>query len=152
MGTTKVCTDSSPIWSESWVAQAPGLLKKFAEPAEERVETDQRWTLDPEQWKPTTGLDELVFFWNNLPKDSEVELFLPAANVEEIFNFRSLRHAPRTVKIVDSPDAAAVPDGHDLPAARPLLGRKPGRAAQGEAAARHQERPALHDRRAADAG
>jgi hypothetical protein len=59
------------------------------------------------------------FFWNNLPEESEVELFLPAASVEEIFNFRSLRHAPRTVKIVDSQTLRLFPKGTTfLPLAR----------------------------------
>ena len=108
---------------QSWLAQSPELLKKFKERLACRHETDRRWTLDPDQWKPTTGLDELVFFWNNLPAQSEVELFLPAANVEEIFNFRSLRHAASTVKIVDSQTLRLFPEGHDVPAARALLGR-----------------------------
>jgi hypothetical protein len=104
---------------ESWAAQSPGLLKKFAQRLRDKVETERCWTFDADQWKPTTGLDELVFFWNNLPAASEVELFLPAANVEEIFNFRSLRHAPRTVKIVDSQTLRLFPTGTTfLPLAR----------------------------------
>ena len=104
---------------ESWLAQSPSLLKKFTEQLEERTETERRWTIDAEEWKPTTGLDELVIFWNNLPPESEVDLFLPAANVEEIFNFRSLRHAPATVKIVDSQTLRLFPMGTTyLPLAR----------------------------------
>ena len=104
---------------ESWLAQSPGLLAKFKQRLRHNIESEQRWTFDLEHWKPTTGLDELAFFWNNLPVESEVELFLPAANVEEIFNFRSLRHAPRTVKIVDSQTLRLLPKGTTfLPLAR----------------------------------
>jgi hypothetical protein len=104
---------------DSWLAQAPNLLAKFKRRLMDRIETEQRWTFDLDQWKSTTGLDELVFFWNNLPEDAEVELFLPGANVEEIFNFRSLRHAPTTVKIVDSQTLRLFPTGTTyLPIAR----------------------------------
>ncbi|HZD11797.1 MAG TPA: hypothetical protein VE553_10680, partial [Candidatus Binatia bacterium] len=104
---------------ESWLAQSPSLLQKFMQRLRDRAELDRRWTFDVDQWKPTAGLDELVFFWNNLPKESEVELFLPAANVEEIFNFRNLRHAPGTVKIVDSQTLRLFPTGTTfLPIAR----------------------------------
>ena len=96
---------------QSWLEQSPTLLKNFKERLARKVETDHRWTFDVETWKPTTGLDELVIFWNNLPEKSEVELFLPAANVEEIFNFRNLRHAPSTVKIVDSQTLRLYPTG-----------------------------------------
>lgn len=96
---------------EGWLAQSPKLLDKFKARLHRRFETTERWTFDPERWKPTTGLDELVLFWNNLPTDSEVELFLPAANVEEVFNFRSLRHAPGTVRIVDSHTLRLFPTG-----------------------------------------
>jgi hypothetical protein len=98
-------------WDDSWVAQSPTLLAKFKARARERIETGERWTFDADQWKPTTGLDELVFFWNNLPEASGVELFLPGASVEEIFNFRSLRHAPGTVKIVDAQTLRLFPTG-----------------------------------------
>ena len=104
---------------QGWAAQAPNLQRKFIQRTRERFETAQRWSFDADQWKPTTGLDELVFFWNNLPQESEVELFLPAASVEEIFNFRSLRHAPRTVQIVDSQTLRLFPRGTTyLPLAR----------------------------------
>jgi hypothetical protein len=104
---------------QSWLAQSPALLKKFTDRLVRQIETDRRWTLDLEQWKPTTGLDELVFFWNNLPANAEVELYLPAASVEEIFNFRSLRHAAGTVKVVDSQTLRLFPKGATfLPLAR----------------------------------
>ena len=104
---------------ESWLAQSPGLLAKFKQRLRDRIETDHGWTFDIEHWKPTTGLDELAFFWNDLPEESEVELFLPGANVEEIFNFRNLRHAPGTVRIVDSQTLRLFPTGTTfLPIAR----------------------------------
>jgi hypothetical protein len=96
---------------QGWLAQSPKLLAKFIARLRDRFETTERWTFDPDRWKPTTGLDELAVFWNDLPTDSEVELFLPAANVEEVFNFRSLRHAPGTVKVVDSHTLRLLPLG-----------------------------------------
>lgn len=104
---------------EGWLAQSPGLLRKFKQRLRDREEARRRWTFDAVQWKPTTGLDELAFFWNNVPRESEVELFLPGANVEEIFNFRNLRHAPGTVKIVNSQTLRLFPTGTTyLPLAR----------------------------------
>jgi hypothetical protein len=104
---------------QSWLAQSPELLERFKQRLVRKVENHHRWTFDPEQWKPTSGLDELVFFWRNLPAQSEVELYLPAANVGEIFNFRSLRHAASTVKIVDSQTLRLFPRGATfLPFAR----------------------------------
>lgn len=104
---------------ESWLARSPALLEKFKGRLMREHETDLRWSFDLDQWKPTTGLDELVFFWNRLPPQSAVELYLPAANVEEIFNFRSLRHAPGTVKIVDPNTLRIFPTGTTfLPLAR----------------------------------
>ena len=138
-------------WDQSWVAQSPGLLAKFKQRARERIETGDRWTFDVDRWKPTTGLDELVFFWNNLPKASEVELFLPGASVEEIFNFRSLRHAPGTVKIVDSQTLRLFPTGTTfLPLAR-LWGDNLAALLKVKLPGRDQEGTALQDRRPADA-
>lgn len=106
-------------WDESWIAQSPTLLEKFKQRVRDRFEMRERWTFDPDRWKPTTGLDELVFFWNELPRDAEVELFLPGTSVEEVFNFRSLRHAPQTVKIVDPHTLRLFPTGTTfLPIAR----------------------------------
>ena len=96
---------------QGWLAQSPKLLDKFKARLVDRVQTAERWTFDPERWTSTTGLDELVLFWNELPADSEVELYLPGANVEEVFNFRSLRHAPGTVRIVDSHTLRLFPTG-----------------------------------------
>ncbi len=95
----------------SWFAQFPEQLRKIRERQHLEAEKQRRWTFDAVDWKPGTGLDELAIFWNDLPKDSEVTLFLPGANVEEIFNFRNLRHAPRTVQIVDSHTLRLFPEG-----------------------------------------
>ena len=51
-------------------------------------------------WKHP-GFDELLFFWNNLPPQSRVEIYLPGLDVGYIALLRSLRHAPDTVRIVD---------------------------------------------------
>jgi hypothetical protein len=47
------------------------------------------------------GFDELTFFWNNLPRGSRVEVYLPSFDVEYVMLLRSLRHAPPTVRAVD---------------------------------------------------
>ena len=94
-----------------WLAQFPEKLKEIRERNHLEAEKQRRWTFDAVDWKPGTGLDELAIFWNNLPKNSEVTLFLPGANAEEIFNFRNLRHAPRTVQIVDSNTLRLFPEG-----------------------------------------
>ena len=96
---------------QGWARQSPKLMAKFEGRIRERFDTAHRWSIDLEAWKPTTGLDELAIFWNNLPRDAEVELFLPDASVEQIFNFRSLRHAPGTVKIIDSQTLRLFPVG-----------------------------------------
>ena len=51
-------------------------------------------------WKHP-GFDELLFFWNNLPPDSRVEIYLPGLDVGYIALVRMLRHAPDTVQIID---------------------------------------------------
>lgn len=96
---------------EGWAAQAPKLLAQVEARLRERFNTTERWTIDAERWKPTSGLDELAIFWNNLPRDAVVELYVPAASVEQIFNFRSLRHAPETVRIIDSHTLRLFPTG-----------------------------------------
>jgi len=45
--------------------------------------------------------DELMFFWNNLPPDSKVEVHLPSLDVEYVMLLRNLRRAPQTVRAVD---------------------------------------------------
>lgn len=49
----------------------------------------------------SVGFDELLFFWNNLPRDSKVEVSLPALDVDYVMFLRSLRQAPQTVRAVD---------------------------------------------------
>lgn len=84
-----------------WLAQFPELLKKEMNTIHEAKKAREQWQFDPVKWKAGTGLDELVFFWNNLPKDSLVDIYLPGVAVTEIFNYRNLRHAPGTVQIVN---------------------------------------------------
>ena len=107
---------------DGWLSQAPKMLAHQKARLIEKFHSQERWTLDYDKWKPTTGLDELVFFWNNLPKDSVVELYLPSVNVEETFNFRSLRHAPKTVKIIDSNTLRLFPTGTTFLPISPFYG------------------------------
>ena len=62
----------------------------------------RRWQFDLDEWKAPAGVDELLFLWNKLPRRSIVDIYFPGANVEEMLNYRNLRHAPGTVKIIDS--------------------------------------------------
>jgi len=54
----------------------------------------------PWAWRDV-GFDELVFFWNNLPLNSRVEVFLPSMDVEYVLLVRRLRNAPNTVRTID---------------------------------------------------
>jgi hypothetical protein len=47
------------------------------------------------------SFDELVFFWNNLPGDSTVEVYLPSLDVDYVMLLRNLRRSPRTVLPID---------------------------------------------------
>ena len=87
---------------ESWIGRSPELLKEIMTRARKQEQTSTRWQFDLDEWKPADGLDELVFFWNDLPREARVDVYLPGAAVEEILNYRNLRHAPGTVKIVDA--------------------------------------------------
>lgn len=87
---------------DSWFAQDSKLLEKAIQRRHHALEAQKQWQYDFNEWKAGTGLDELVFYWNNLPEESIVELFLPNISVAEVLNFRNLRHAPSTVKIVDN--------------------------------------------------
>lgn len=94
-----------------WLAQSPEALRA-RQAAVNAVEANKaQWELDGESWKPVTGVDELAIFWNNLPKDSVVDLYLPGLSVADVFNFRSLRHAPRTVHTVDNHTLRLRPEG-----------------------------------------
>jgi hypothetical protein len=84
-----------------WIAQFPEVLKQKMQQKHEAEERQNRWRFDSVEWKPGTGLDEIVFFWNNLPENSLVDVYVPGVPVTEIFNYRNLRHAPGTVKIVN---------------------------------------------------
>lgn len=86
---------------QGWLGQFPEKLKAEIEKLHKAEVARNQWQFDAEIWKSTTGLDELVFLWNNLPKDSVVEVFMPEIPVTEIFNYRNLRHAPGTVRIVN---------------------------------------------------
>ena len=55
--------------------------------------------------------DEILFFWNNLPRDSKVEVYLPSLDVDYVLAMRQLRHAPQTVRFVDERTLSLIPDG-----------------------------------------
>jgi hypothetical protein len=94
-----------------WVAQFPELLKRDLQHAHHVAEAAAAWEIDPDTWKSGTGLDELVFFWNGLPEGSMADLYLPGLSVTDCFNFRSLRHAPDTVRFVDNHTLRMIPRG-----------------------------------------
>src|SRR6266511_3894050 len=64
----------------------------------------------PPSWRHT-GFDELLIFWNNLPPESEVEVYLPGLDVDYVTLLRTLRHAPRTVRSVDDHTLRLTPEG-----------------------------------------
>lgn len=89
--------------SSSWIEQDDPKIRAVERLAASiEAAEDGRWRFDPDHWKRGDGVDELVLFWNNLPTTATVEVHLPGAAVEEIVNLRNLRHAPGTVKIIDS--------------------------------------------------
>lgn len=55
--------------------------------------------------------DELLFFWNNLPRQSRVEVYMPSIDADLVRLFRRLRRAPETAKLVD--DHTLLLDVHD---------------------------------------
>ncbi len=75
----------------------------------------QAVTFAQQQGKPPSrraaGHDELLIFWNNLPPESEVEIYLPGLDVDYVTLLRTLRHAPRTVRSVDEHTLRLVPEG-----------------------------------------
>ena len=99
------------VLRESWLGQDPEVIEELIARNHTAEQEESRWQIDADQWKRTDGIDELVFFWNDLPYDSRIDLYLPDASAEEIFNYRSLRHAPGTVKIVDSHTLRLLPTG-----------------------------------------
>jgi len=96
---------------EAWIGRDDGRFAKLVAQEKQTEAWNARWTFDDVDWKRLDGLDELAFFWNNLPTQSTVELYLPGCSAEEIVNYRNLRHAPGTVKIVDSQTVRLVPEG-----------------------------------------
>ena len=59
----------------------------------------------------TPGFDELVFFWNNLPPDAHVEVYLPSIDVEYVVYLRNARREPQTVRALDDHTLALTPGG-----------------------------------------
>ena len=84
-----------------WLAQFPELLEKEMHKRHGAEKAREQWQFDAVKWKAGTGLDELVFFWNNLPKNAVVDVYIPGVPATEIFNYRNLRHAPGTVQIMN---------------------------------------------------
>jgi hypothetical protein len=87
---------------ESWSGRDDERFQQLVQQEKETAAWASRWVFDDTNWKRLDGIDELAFFWNNLPPASTVELYLPGCSAEEIINFRNLRHAPGTVEIIDS--------------------------------------------------
>jgi hypothetical protein len=85
-----------------WLRLVPEVVEARRARMHAARDEEERWQIDIDQWKPAEGVDELVFFWNNLPRQAIVDLYLPAASVTETVNYRNLRHAPSTVKIVNA--------------------------------------------------
>lgn len=71
-----------------------------------------------------TGFDELVFFWNNLPRDSRVEVHLPSLDVGYVTLLRMLRNAPQTVRILDDNTLSLTPEGVTYLPIPPLAGER----------------------------
>jgi hypothetical protein len=73
------------------------------------VQTDLALLLGSSQKTP--GFDELMFFWNNLPHESRVLVYLPSLEVDFVTFLRDLRAAPRTVKALDANTLELTVDG-----------------------------------------
>jgi hypothetical protein len=96
-------TETTHRHGSSWLEQDDPTIRAVERLAASiEVAEDARWRFDPDRWNRSDGVDELMIFWNNLPTTATVDVYLPGAAVEEIVNMRHLRHAPGTVKIVDS--------------------------------------------------
>jgi hypothetical protein len=94
-----------------WLAEFPELLDRRLAIVHADNEAKAAWQFDPDTWKAGTGLDELAFFWGDLPEDSVVELYLPGLSVTDCVNLRNLRHAPGTVKFIDNHTLHMIPHG-----------------------------------------
>lgn len=85
---------------------------RFLDEAREIVEQRYPFRFDTSRWQNTTELiDELLFLWNDLPREARVEVYLPRINCEQIINLRHLRHAPGDVRFVNSHTLELTPDG-----------------------------------------
>jgi hypothetical protein len=94
-----------------WLAEFPELLARRLEVVHADNAAKAAWQFDPDNWKAGTGVDELAFFWGDLPDNSVVELYLPGLSVTDCVNLRNLRHAPATVKFIDNHTLHMVPQG-----------------------------------------
>ncbi|WP_152039911.1 hypothetical protein [Salinigranum salinum] len=96
-----------------------GRLDGFENPDPEHVERaraelerERPLRLDAARWQSTGDLfDELLFDWDDLPDEAQVELYLPRVNCEHVINLRHLRHAPDDVRLVDAHTLSLVPEG-----------------------------------------
>jgi hypothetical protein len=104
-------TDHEGHLRTGWLAEFPELLERRLAVVHAANEAKAAWQFDPDTWKAGTGLDELAFFWNDLPENSVVELYLPGLSVTDCVNLRNLRHAPGTVKFIDNHTLHMVPNG-----------------------------------------
>jgi hypothetical protein len=65
---------------------------------------------DATEWADTASYyDELLFLWNDLPRDATIDVYLPRVSCEDVINLRNLRHAPGDVRIIDSHTLRLVP-------------------------------------------
>lgn len=85
-------------------------LQPFLKEAARRVDQRFPFVFDAGRWQQTgERIDELMFLWNDLPRQSRVELYLPGVRSENVVNLRNLRHAPGDVRIVDEHTLRLVP-------------------------------------------
>jgi len=101
---------------------------RFMEEASDFEKQRFPFIFDAAFWQNTGRyFDELLIIWNQLPRDSQVEIYLPGVNAEDIINIRNLRHAPGDVRIIDSHTLRLEPgDSTYLPIPNLLDGRVPG--------------------------
>lgn len=50
------------------------------------------------KWRPQLVYDELQFQWRNIPRDTEVELYLPNADLDTMLELHRLRYGPTTLE------------------------------------------------------
>jgi hypothetical protein len=74
------------------------IVEKFGAQAAAVVRRSFPVIFHPARWQQTARvMDELMIVWNDLPRASQVRLFLPGMDVEELTSLRNARHAPPTV-------------------------------------------------------